>query len=172
MLKLLIDLTLHHRPMRPITFAAAVVFALLACPAAAQSIAPGVEVRVELSTPPGETLEGDVAGITSDSIFIAGSERGDVRIARETVIALYVAHRENESASAAIGALTGAPLGMLAGALVGSALAKPGAGHRVVGGALGAVAGLLVGATAGGMAGHHDPGITWFRVDWPTDLRP
>jgi hypothetical protein len=155
--------------MRPSLLVRALVLLVVARPAIAQSFAPGSPVRVRLAQPSGEMLEGVLGGITDDSVVIQRAERGDVRLARGSVLTLFQGIREHRESSAAISALAGAPLGMLIGALVGSATAKPGAGHRAVGGALGAVAGLLIGATVGGTVGHERPGISWVEIPWPTE---
>lgn len=155
--------------MRPSLLVQALVVVLAARPAIGQSLEPGSAVRVQLAQPSGEVLAGVLEGITADSIFIRGSDRGDVRLARGSVLTLFQGFREQREASAAISALAGAPVGMLVGAIVGRAVAKPGAGHRLAGGVVGAVAGLVVGATVGGTVGHRRPGISWVEIPWPTD---
>lgn len=139
--------------------------------AAAQPLAPGSLVRVRLAQPSEEIVEGVLDGITVDSIFIRQSADRTARFPRGSVLTLFEGFREQRESSTAISALAGAPLGMLVGALVGSATAKPGVGHRTAGGALGAVAGLVIGATVGGSLGHAKPGISWFEVPWPTEAR-
>ena len=137
--------------------------------AAAQSLSLGAPIRVELSLPSARPVEGAFDGITDDSIFIARTRQGDVRLARAEVRTLYVGIRSNRTSSTAISALAGAPIGMLAGAVLGGAVAKPGAGHRAIGAVLGAVAGLITGAAVGGTIGHAAPPMSWIEIPWPSE---
>jgi hypothetical protein len=156
--------------MRPSLLVPVLVVLAFARPVCAQSLAPGSRVRVQLSSPSGEMLEGDVAGITADSIFIGRPELGQARLGRGSVTRLFIEIRQHRELSGAMGVLAGAPLGMLAGALIGPAVAKGGAGHKVVGGIAGAAAGLVVGAFVGGTLGHARPGISWYEIPWPTEF--
>ena len=152
--------------MRLALIVPALLFAIPTRSALAQYVSIGDPIQIELMERPTRWIEGTLAGVTEDSIFVSRQNQSEVRLARGEVKTLYVSREHGDMGEA--GAIVGMPAGILLGGIGGALLAGPRVVGRVLGAALGAVVGGGIGLIAGGEIGSHSRTRSWVAIPWPS----
>jgi hypothetical protein len=138
--------------------------------AIAQYVAIGDTIQIDLAEHPVRVIEGRLAGVTEDSIFISLSDRPGLRQARATVRTLHVLRQRHGDNVA--GGWVGMPLGFVFGGVGGFAAAGPHFLGRVLGGVGGAVVGAVIGAVVGDAIANPHQHWTWVAIPWPSQPLP
>ena len=126
----------------------------------------GDTIRIALAAEPVRIIDGKLAGVSEDSIFITRSKQPSLRLARGEVKGLFVS-RDGGDAGVE-GGWAGTSLGFIIGGVGGAVLAGPRILGRMLGAVGGAVLGTLIGATTGEAIGSHQHYQIWVAIPWPT----